>query len=308
MNDLSMSPAIGRIRTLCAQVFVATCLAIIISFAISGNARAIDVDAGDSTPMPAGTDLGLLYYQHVERREFYKDGHKQPGNARLDSDIGILRAVHFMKLGQFTIDPQVLLPFGQFKGKDDSSGLGEADGIGDLILTSTIWVVEQPQHRTYLGITPFLYVPTGNYDRNDPLNLGENRWKTALMAGFIQGLGDRWWFDLYSDVTWFGRNDDATAAGLTLRQCNLYQTQAFIRFNLTPILDLRAGYSESWGGDTRLDGVSQHDRIETNKYTFGAAWFPVPTTQIILNYGRDLSVENGFKENDRINLRLMQVF
>lgn len=109
MNDLSMSPAIGRIRTLCAQVFVATCLAIIISFAISGNARAVDVDAGDSTPMPAGTDLGLLYYQHVERREFYKDGHKQPGNARLDSDIGILRAVHFMKLGQFTIDPQVLL-------------------------------------------------------------------------------------------------------------------------------------------------------------------------------------------------------
>ena len=32
------------------------------------------------------------------------------------------------------------------------------------------------------------------------------------------------------------------------------------------------------------------------------------TTQVILNYGRDLRVENGFKEDNRINLRLMKVF
>ncbi|MDZ5431920.1 transporter [Pseudomonas fluorescens] len=278
--------------TVC-PIFIAVCLAGCINMLVNGSARAIDVDAGDSTPMPAGTDLGLIYYQHVERREFYKDGHKQPSNARLDSDIGILRAVHFMKLGSFTIDPQVLLPFGQSKGKRASSILGEANGIGDLILTSTIWLVEQPQHRTYLGITPFLYVPTGNYDRNDPLNMGENRWKTALMAGFIQGLGEKWWFDLYTNVTWFGKNDDSTSAGKTLRQSDLYQTQAFFRYNFTPSFDLRVGYSESWGGETRLEGVSQRDRTETSKYTVGAAWFPNPKTQLIVSYGQDLSVETA---------------
>lgn len=308
MNHVSATPLNCRGKRLCAQFLIAVWLASCINMLVTGNARAIDVDAGDLTPMPAGTDLGLVYYQHVERGEFYKDGHKQSGNPRLDSDIGILRAVHFMKLGRFTVDPQFLLPFGQFKGKRDSSDLGEANGIGDLMLLATVWLVEQPQQRTYFGITPVLYVPTGNYDRNDPLNLGENRWKAAVNVGFMQGLGDKWWFDLYTDVTWCGPNDDATPDGKTMRQSNLYQTQAFVRYNLTPSLDLRVGYSESWVGETRLEGVRQNDRTKTTKYTFGAAWSPTPKTQIMINYGQDLSVENGFKESDRINVRLMQVF
>lgn len=276
---------------------------------LGSQAHAVDVDAGDYTALPEGTNLGMVYYQHAERRSLYSGGHKQPMRAGLNSDIGILRGVHFMKLGGFTIDPQFLLPFGQLEGKRDTSGLGKSDGgIGDLILASTVWLVERPEEKTYFGITPFLYVPTGRYDRDDALNIGENRWKFALQAGYIQGLGDKWWLDLIGDVTWFGKNDDATSAGLTLRQSALYQGQAFLRYQLTPSLDLRVGYSRLWGGETRLDGVDQHDKPDTAKFLVGAGWFVTPKTQLLFNYGRDQSVENGFKEGDRFNVRLMQVF
>lgn len=280
-----------------------------IAASLGGQAHAVDVDAGDYTALPEGTNLGMLYYQHAERRSLYADGHEQPGKPGLDSDIGILRGVHFMKLGGFTIDPQFLLPFGQLEGQRDTAGLGKSDaGIGDLILASTVWLVERAEAKTYFGVTPFLYVPTGRYERDHALNLGENRWKFALQAGFIQGLGDKWWLDLIGDVTWFGNNDDATAAGLTLRQSALYQGQAFLRYQLTPSFDLRVGYSRLWGGETRLDGVDQHDEPKTAKFLVGAGWFVAPKTQLLFNYGRDHSVENGFREGDRFNVRLMQMF
>jgi hypothetical protein len=33
-----------------------------------------------------------------------------------------------------------------------------------------------------------------------------------------------------------------------------------------------------------------------------------PTFQALLNYGQDVSVDNGFKEEQRVNLRLLWVF
>lgn len=118
------------------------------------GASALDVDAGDYTAMPAGTNVGLLYYQHAERNRLYANGDKLPLDAGLDSDIGILRGVHFMELGGYIVDPQFLLPFGNMRAKDDLSALGSDSGTGDLMLAATVWLVNQPEQRRYFGISP----------------------------------------------------------------------------------------------------------------------------------------------------------
>lgn len=271
-------------------------------------ARAVDVDAGDYTALPEGTNLGLVYYQHAERKSLYANGHKAPIDARLDSDVGILRGVHFMKLGNFIIDPQFLLPFGSLRAKDDTKGLGNDSGTGDLILASTLWLLNDPAKRQYFGITPYLYVPTGSYDKDDALNLGENRWKYVLQAGYITGLTDKLTLDLIGDVTFFGNNDDYGPTGATLKQSALYQGQAMLRYNFTERFDVRVGVSRLWGGETKVDGQRMDDEAQTRKFTVGAAYFVTPGTQLLVNYGRDLSVENGFREADRINLRLLHIF
>ena len=271
-------------------------------------AQAVDIDAGDYTALPDGTNLGLLYYQYATRDSIYADGHKVANNATLDSNIGIARGVHFMDIGGYIVDPQFLLPFGQLKAKDDISALGDASGVGDLILAATVWLVNQPKTDTYFGITPFLYVPIGSYDKDDALNIGENRWKLALQAGYITGLTDQVSIDLVGDVTFFGKNDEYTAAKATLKQDAVVQLQGFLRYKLKPTWDLRTGFSYSFGGETEVDGANSDDKIETAKFTVGTAWFALPTLQLMANYGCDLSVENGFREENRLNLRALMVF
>lgn len=49
-------------------------LALAASMLCASGASAMDVDAGDYTALPAGTNLGLLHYQHAERNRLYANG------------------------------------------------------------------------------------------------------------------------------------------------------------------------------------------------------------------------------------------
>ena len=84
--------------------------------------------------------------------------------------------------------------------------------------------------------------------------------------------------------------------------------QAWLRYHVSDALDLRASVSRYWGGETKLGGVSQDDETNRSKFTIGAAWFVDPSLQLIANVGRDISVDNGAKDDSRLNLRLLTVF
>ena len=285
-----------------------TALGLLCSAWVSAPAQAVDVDAGDYVPLPDGANLALLYYQYATRDSLYVDGDKQPLEAGLDSNVGILRGVHYVDVGGFIVDPQFLLPFGELKAKDDLAALGSDSGLGDLILAATVWVINDPEHRRYLGLTPFLFLPTGSYDKDQGVNLGENRWKLALQAGYVAGLGERFTLDLIGDVTFYGKNDELGPSEQTLKQDASFQLQGFLRYALKPTVDLRGGLSYSFGGETEVDDVKQDNELGTLKAQFGTAWFPTPTVQLMALYGRDLDVENGFREDHRINLRVLKVF
>ncbi|WP_373806624.1 transporter [Delftia acidovorans] len=271
------------------------------------NAHAVDIDAGDYTALPPGTTLGMVYYQHATRDSLYANGDQAPIRPRLTSDIGIARGVHFMKLGDYVIDPQFLLPFGRLSASRDIAAMGSNTGVGDLMLAATLWLTK-PGDKEHFGITPFVWLPTGQYNRNDPLSLGENRWKAALQAGWIKPLGKSVTMDLAADVTVFGKNDDFGAHSATLKQKAQFQFQGLLRYHLSDTSDLRLGLSHLTGGETQVNGVAQGDRQSTTKVSFGGAVFVAPKTQLLATVGRDLHVRQGFKENARINLRLLQVF
>lgn len=274
------------------------------------SAQAIDIDAGDYTAAPAGTDLGLLYLQHAERDKLYSKNDRLPGNNKLDSDIGILRLVHFMDIGGYIVDPQVLLPFGRLKAGGDVASLGKASGVGDVILAATVWLKNDPATKTYFGVTPFLTLPTGKYDRSAGLNLGENRWKLTMQAAYITPLTDSLTLDVAGDATVYGKNDDAGSAAVrqTLKQDPSFQAQGWLRYHLSQTSDLRLGLSQTWSGKTKLEGVSNDDRGSTSKVSVGGSVFLTPSFQLLGYWGRDLSVREGFKESNRVNLRLLQIF
>ncbi len=276
--------------------------------ALGRPAHAVDVDAGDYTALPAGTNLALVYYQYAERDTLYRDGDKASSDARLRSDIGILRGVHFTELGGYIVDPQFLLPFGRLDAGGAIGALGSESGIGDLILAATVWLRDDPANKTYFGITPFVWLPTGSYDSDSALNLGENRWKAALQAGYITPLSKRLTLDLVGDVTWYGDNDDLGAGGATLKQDASYQVQTHLRYHLSDATHLGFNYSHTWGGETEIDGVGQGDRLSTGKVALSMGHFFTPTVQVIVGVGKDVGVESGLEEDRRLNMRLLKVF
>src|SRR5256885_12447683 len=117
------------------------------------NAHPVDIDAGDYTALPPGTTLGMVYYQHATRDSLYANGDQAPIRPRLTSDIGIARCVHFMKLGDYVIDPQFLLPFGRLSASRDIAAMGSNTGVGDLMLAATLWLTK-PGDKEHFGITP----------------------------------------------------------------------------------------------------------------------------------------------------------
>jgi hypothetical protein len=304
-RELNKNKSLGQPRAATPGLQV---LALAIAALFASNASAFDVDAGDYTALPAGTTLAAAYYQYASRDAIYANGNRLPGSNRLDSDVGILRGVHYMNVGGYIIDPQFLLPFGSLQGKDSLASLGQESGVGDLILATTLWLVNKPESSTYFGITPFLQLPTGDYDRNRALNLGENRWRLTLQGGYITPLADKLLLDVIGDVTFYGKNDDFGPGSARMTQKAQYQLQTHLRYNLTSAWDIRLGISHVAGGETEIGDVAQNNRQRTTKFTVGSGYFITPTLQLLANYGRDIAVENGFREENRLNLRLLTLF
>jgi len=272
------------------------------------TAQAVDVDAGDFVPAPEGTTTGLLYLQHAERNSLYAHGSQSVSDPLLVSDVGIARLVHYTSIGGLTVAPQILLPFGRLDAGRATEALGKTSGLGDVILAAPVWLVNDAASPTYLAIAPYLFLPTGSYDSGRSLNLGENRWKFDLQVGFVKGLTDKWSVDLTGDVMFHGKNNDFGATSATLDQKPLYQGQAYLRYQFAPGLNGFVGLSQTWGGEDRVNGVDSDDQAQQRKLSLGGSYFIRPTTQLLVSLGRDLKVENGFKENARVNLRLLQVF
>ncbi|RZG74073.1 transporter [Acinetobacter sp. WCHAc060025] len=270
------------------------------------QAKAVDVDAGDYDVAPAGTSLALLYLQHATRDSSYVGSDKQAGHLKLESNIGIARFVHYTDIAGFRVAPQVLIPFGKLEGKGDISSLGDASGLGDIIVAAPVWLLNDAESKSYFGITPYLYLPTGDYSKNDALNIGENRYKLDVQAEYSTRITPKIAWDVAADVIFYGANDDIAGGG-KLKQDVGYQLQTNTRYFLNDQWDLRAGLSYLDAGDTKLRGQTT-DSYKQSKFWVGTAYSPTSTTNVILNYGRDFDVENGFKEDNRINLRLLKVF
>jgi hypothetical protein len=71
---------------------------------------------------------------------------------------------------------------------------------------------------------------------------------------------------------------------------------------------LAIGFGHSWGGENQIDGVNQDDRMETTNFRVTARKFFTAKDQLQVQLGRDLAVENGPKEDFRMNLRYVRVF
>ncbi len=287
------------LTTLCAPLALAAA-----SVAVPAHAQAID--AGDYVPAPPGTQLALAYVQYSHSGALYAKGKKVDDKAELDTAIGILRYVGFSKIAGMTFDYQVLQPYGRLSGGGSTAALGTTSGLADTILVATLWVHNDPASKSYFGITPYVYLPTGDYDRSRALNLGENRWKGSMQAVYSKGFGDHFVAELAGDAMIYGKNDDNV--GGVLKQKAQYRVQGFARYLIDPKNELNARLMYVTGGETKIAGIDQ-DNVTRTLSVLGTWRYSIsPKWQLMTQIGTDLSVYNGFGEGARAQLRILRAF
>ena len=275
----------------------------------ASNAQALEITAGDYEPLPVGASALLLYFQHADNSDFYQQGHKVSDNFRLKTDVSLLRYIHSIGLADdVVVEPQAILPYGHLHASGDASALGQTTGTGDLILGAPVKWRLNTANKDIVSLAPYVYVPTGSYDRDDALNLGENRWRVLLQGAYIHHFNAQWALDTAADVSWFGPNHDYTSGGVTLKQQARYEYQAYLRYNLSPATQVAAGGGRIQGGKTSVAGVDQDDTTDTTYARVMVTHMLTASLQMQVEAGRDLEVEQGFKEKARLNLRLAKLF
>lgn len=281
---------------------------IIALLAAYAESHAAEVTPGDYEQLPGGTTLGLLYYQHANTDVAYAKGSKVTDDFNVESNVGIARLIKVLQLNeQVTIDPQILLPFGQVSGKDNASALGNTSGIGDVIITAPVRYRLNDAKDIIAGAV-YVTAPTGEYDRHKPLNLGGNRWKMDLQGAYVKHFTPNWAMDVIGDVIWYGKNDDFGAASAALEQAVSFESQIMGRYMLDPTTSFGLGLGYNWGGETKINGIKQDNDMKTTNVRFTASKFFTAKDQIQVQLGRDLSVDNGLREDFRLNLRYLRIF
>ncbi|AAY35079.1 transporter [Pseudomonas syringae] len=271
--------------------------------------HALEITAGDYEPLPVGMNALLVYAQHAESSDFYSNGQKVSDDFRLKTDVSLLRYIHSFALSNnAVIEPQFILPYGHLKAGGEASALGQTTGAGDLILGAPVKWTLATANKDVFSVAPYLYLPTGSYENDDTLNLGENRWRLLLQAAYIHHFNARWALDTAADVSWFSDNDDYGSGSDTLAQKTRYEYQAYLSYNVSPQTRFAVGGGHIDGGENRVGGVNQDDQLSTTYLRVSATHMLTPSIQVQAVLGRDVEVEEGFREKSRLNLRLAKLF
>lgn len=278
-------------------------------FAFAETVCAQETAPGDYEPVPAGKTALLMYYQHARSSSFYRSGHQVSDDFRLRSSMGLLRLVQSVPLSdRLYWEPQAILPFGQLRTGGEARVLGDASGTGDMNLGSVLKFRLPTRHGDMLGLGVFVQAPTGSYDRDDALNLGENRWRLMLQGAYVHHFDERWSLDTVADVSWYTRNHDYGPTGANQKQKARYEYQAFLRYQLAPATSLGIGGGYVTGARSSVAGDDQDDELKTSYARLTLTHFLLPDLQAQVQLGRDMAVEQGFKERGRLNLRLVKLF
>ena len=172
-------------------------------------------------------------------------------------------------------------------------------------------MINQPEQGVsgrYLAVTPFIYLPLGQYDKNDAVNLGENRFKYDVQLAWVQPLYGKLGFEFYQDAIWYGDNDEAGSGNQTLSQDTSYQTQVNLRYDLNAKQRIALGYAANYGGDQSLDGIQLEQNMEKQQARFEFQQMINSKTQLSAQLVSDTQVESGFKKDLGLNFRLFYIF
>jgi hypothetical protein len=276
---------------------------------VAGYAAVNDVLPGDYYPLQPGQTSLTAYGYDRELQGPYAGG-RQTFDGRVDSSVLAFRVAKIFQIGDTTLAGIAVLPWSnsQVSPQPLATALGEkAEGLGDLRLGITAWLINDKATANYLGVGGMLIAPTGHYDARQTINAGENRWRFILSAGWQKDITPSFLFELSPEIAFSGDNDDYTGKR-KLEQRTSHALTGYLRWRVTTAWHVHVGAQVNRGGETSINGVDQRNPANNERVMAGISWFLPDQQQLILRLARDTGIDNGFLTGREILLRYQKAF
>ncbi|MFH2044361.1 MAG: transporter [Pseudomonadota bacterium] len=131
---------------------------------------------------------------------------------------------------------------------------GEHDlGIGDLTVGLGYWFIDDPVSKTYFVLGSFLDIPTGDYNKNRIVNMGENVWKIRPVLGMAKQLGK---FNIETALFYniFTENNDTNT-----KEGNETILEVYVGYMIYPGLLAGGNFNATFGVNKTVNGHKIHD-------------------------------------------------
>jgi len=231
---------------------------------------------------PTGINIFALGYTHSSGNVFLDPA--LPVN-NLDGQLNIALVGYartFSLLGR-NAKFKTFLPyaFGDWKGT--VSGVPEtrdASGFGDVRVKLEWNFYGAPalnakdfsswKQKTIVGGSILLVAPTSQYESDEFINLGSNRWVIRPELGVSRAIG-KWTLELVGNVWLFGDNDEFLVDN-TLEQDPLYVAKGHVIYTFRPGLWLGLGLGFGDGGQTQFNNVPGNTEQDNFRFSATAAY------------------------------------
>jgi len=153
--------------------------------------------------------------------------------------------------------------------------------------------------RRVIGVSLKIDAPWGDYNNENIINSGSNRWTFKPEIGMSNRWG-KWSFDAAFAARLFSDNDNFKG-DVTLEQDPLYQAQLHLIYDLPKGRWLSLNGNYFWGGETQKDGVRADDRQENSRLGITFAW-PLTTQHSLKFYASRGIVTNIGNDSDTLGI------
>ena len=222
--------------------------------------------------LSGGTAVPLIFESLSGNTNPFDPAHTVTAGANFDATMALAGYARTFTLLDRSALAAIILPMGRISGEvavDGRTSSQSTSGYGDPMIEFNVNLLGPPAQ---LGIPDILRyepgfsvdlladlaVPIGEYDSDQPLNIGQNRWYGRLGAPVVWQLGAwvpgrRTTLELLPAVWLFGTNDDYV--GQEMKTDPMFQLDAHLSRDLTE--HFWAALDGTWytGGKATIDGV-----------------------------------------------------
>lgn len=272
---------------------------------------AIDLQPGDVTAPQPDTQIMQVSYWNSEKGAYYINNQNFYPNTKINSEQMLFRYGHSFDIDHSPAFAYIQAPTGSISPKGMLASLPGDSGLGDTTVAAGIWPYANRETNTYFAVGAYLTAPTGSYSKDRLMNMGQNRYSTALQTGYQMSLAQHLHWMQAVDVVWFGENaaskSPITGAIGSLKQKNLYTYQTGLLYEINQTYSIAGNYIYSIGGETSFNGSMDNDTTQVQRYQLSAtAMFPIG--KFTLQWGKDMTTKNGYFENSRLIVRYTNYF